>query len=117
MSMTRMKTRLVLYTLSIAMLAVMGCSNMQTPAPASGQSNPPASPAAPDPAQEQVHADYQFGGLLISIYHPDTRTLYVWSGDPRPTSRREMVCYKFQMSETPSAAPVSATCTPDKPAA
>jgi hypothetical protein len=109
MSMSKMKNRLAL---SIALLGVTGCSSMQQPAPAPG-----ATPAAPDPAQEQVRADYQYGGVLISIYHPDTRTLYVWSGDARPASRRPMTCYKFQLSETPSGAPKNLPCESDTPAA
>jgi hypothetical protein len=116
MSMSKMKNRFVLSALSFAILGVMGCTSMQQPAPASGQATAPATSATPDLAQEQVHAEYQFGGVLISIYHPDTRTLYVWSGDPRPASKRPMVCYKFQISDTPSGAPISELCTPPTPA-
>jgi hypothetical protein len=117
MNMTRMKNRLVLTALSFALLVVTGCSSMQQPAAASGPATAPATSATPDRAQEQVYANFQFGGLLVSIYHPDTRTLYVWSGDPRPASNRPLICYKYQLSDDPTGAPKREPCTSEVPAA
>jgi len=102
-----MKNRLVLSALSIAMLTAMGCSSMQTPAAAA----PPAATPSFTSSAPEVHAALQFGGVLVSIYHPDTRTLYLWSGDPRPNVHRPMTCLKVQLSDNPSAAPVSGPCT------
>ena len=100
--MKRMKSGLVLAALSLALLGVTGCANLQQPTP------PPA--AAPTPAPEEVRTSLEFGGVLVSIYHPDTRTLYLWSGDPRPKMRRPMNCIKIQLSDTPSGTPKSEAC-------
>ena len=42
------------------------------------------------------------GGMTLSIYHPDTRTMYVWWGDPRPVATRPMNCIELQLSATPN---------------
>jgi len=95
-----MKSGLVLATLWIATIGAAGCANLQPPAP----------PQAPPPAPEQVQVSLQFAGVLVSIYHPDTRTVYLWSGDPRQASRRPMNCVKLQLSDTPSGAPKAQPC-------
>jgi|ERR1019366_1647233 hypothetical protein len=94
----KMKTGLVLAALSLAILGVTGCANLQPPAP------PPA------PAPEEVRTSLEFGGVLVSIYHPDTRTLYLWSGDPRPNVKHPMNCIQIQLSDTPSGTPKSSPC-------
>ncbi len=105
--MNRMKNGLVLAALSLALLGVTGCANLQQPAAASA---PAPAPAAPALEKEEVRASLAFGGVLISIYHPDTRTMYLWSGDPRPNPRRPMTCVKLQLAETPSATPTRSVC-------
>ncbi len=91
------KNRLALAALSLAILGAAGCANLQPPAPA--------------PAPEEVHAGLAMGGaMLLSIYHPDTRTMYIWAGDPRPGSRRPMTCTKLQLSDNPGTAPKGQPC-------
>ncbi len=96
------KNGLALAALSLAILGAAGCANLQPPAQAA-----PASA----PAQEEVHAGMGMGGsALVTIYHPDTRTMYVWAGDPRPTARRPMTCTKLQLSDKPGMAPKGQPC-------
>ena len=80
-----MKNGLVLAALSLAILGIPGCANRQ----------PPAQPA-PAPAPE-VGISASPGGLLVSGYHPDTRTAYVWYGDPRPSMKRPLSCVKIEV--------------------
>jgi hypothetical protein len=96
----------VLCALSVAMIATAGCapqsesSSTAPPAPAVAA---PASPAAP-----QITSNFEFGGPQVSVFHPDTKTLYLWSGDPRPgPPHRPMTCIKIQMGDNPSGGPVT----------
>jgi len=41
----------------------------------------------------------EFGGPRVSIYHPDTKTLYIWSGDPSGNLHLPMKCTKIQMGD------------------
>lgn len=96
--------------LSIALIGAAGCASQNQPAApsAAGLSAvaPASAPASPPPIQISTH--YEFGGPEISIYHPDTRALYLWSGDPRPgPTHRPMTCVKVQMNDTPSGGPVT----------
>ena len=93
------KNGLVLAALSLAILGVTGCANLQ----------PPAKPA-PAPVPEEVHASVRTGRLLVSDYHPDTRTMYLWSGDPRPNAVHPMTCTKIQLSDTPVGAAKTSAC-------
>ena len=95
----RMKNGLMLAALSLAILGVTGCASMQPPAP------PPA------PAPEEIRTSLEFGGVLVSIYHPDTRTMYLWSGDPRATARRPMNCTEIHLAETPQGTPTGGPCS------
>ncbi len=92
--MNRMKSALMLAALSLALLGVIGCASLQPPAP----------------APEQIRTSLEFGGVLVSIYHPDTRTMYLWSGDPRATSRRAMNCTEIHLADTPSGTPTGGPC-------
>jgi hypothetical protein len=88
--------------LSLVLFAAAGCASQtqSTPAPA------PAAPSTPAPVE--VRTNLEFGGPQVSIYHPDTRTLYLWSGDPRPgPPHRDQNCIKMQMSDSPSGGPVT----------
>jgi hypothetical protein len=105
--MTRTMSSLALGALSLALIGATGCASLQ---PAPPPALPPLPAAAPAPAPDDVHASWEFGGLLVSIYHRDARTLYVWAGDPRPTAKRPMTCYKFQLSDTPSGNPKPEPC-------
>jgi hypothetical protein len=92
--------------LAIAMIAASGCAGQNqspsaTPAPVA---------AAPQstPAPVEVRTNLEFGGPQVSIFHPDTRTLYLWSSDPRPgPPHRDPNCIKIQMSDSPSGGPVT----------
>jgi len=95
-----MNSGFLLAALSLALLGVTGCANLQPPPP----------PPAPVPAPEEIHAEMMMSGMVLSIYHPDTRTMYVWWGDPRPVARRPMNCVEMQLSATPSGAPKSQNC-------
>jgi hypothetical protein len=106
MSMSRMKNRFVFFALSLGLIGVTGCAK---------QPAPPAPPSFTSTAPE-VRTSLEFGGVLVSIYHPDTRTLYLWSGDPRPNVHRPMTCIKMQLSDTPSGSPKSEPCESDTPA-
>jgi hypothetical protein len=96
--MNRMKNGLVLAALSLGLLGAAGCAGLQQPAP-----------AAPAPA-EQVNTAVTFGGAIISVYRPDTRTMYLWSGDPRTGAKRPMSCSKVQLNENPTVAPKLSVC-------
>ena len=94
--------------LAIAMIAASGCAgqNQSSSAP-----HAPASAAAaipPSPAPVQIQTNFEFGGPQVTIFHPDTRTLYLWSSDPRPgPPHRDPNCIKIQMSDSPSGGPVT----------
>lgn len=96
--MKRMNRGLVIAALSIALLGTAGCASLQPP------------PPAPAPAPEEIHAEITMVGIVISIYHPDTRTLYLWSGDPRPTAKRPMSCIETHISSDPAGTPKSENC-------
>lgn len=100
--MNRMKNGLVLAALSLGLLGAAGCAGVQQPAQAA------AAPAAA--AAEQVNTSVSFGGAVISIYRPDTRTMYLWSGDPRTNAKRPMSCSKVQLNENPTVAPKVSLC-------
>ena len=51
-----------------------------------------------------------FSGVLLQVYHPETRTLYIWIGDPKPQTRESMHCFKIQLSDTPSGTPQRMEC-------
>jgi hypothetical protein len=102
--MKRMKGGLALAALSFALLGVTGCANLQPPAP------------APARAPEEVHATVLQSALVLSIYHPDTRTMYVWVGDPRPVAKRPWGCIEIQLSDNPSDAPKTQICPGSAPA-
>jgi hypothetical protein len=101
-----MKTGLAFAVISLVVTGAMGCASMQQPAPAAAA---PAAPQFTTPAPE-VRASVQFSGLLVQIYHPETRTLYLWSGDPRPKVKRPMQCFKLQLSDSQSGNPQRETC-------
>ncbi len=52
----------------------------------------------------------QFYGVVLEIYHPDTRTLYLWTGTPKPKTKEQMHCFKIQLSDTPSGTPQRMEC-------
>ena len=90
--------------LSIALMGALGCASQQSQ-PASSA---PAAAAAPTPPATEISTHYEIGGPQLSIYRPDTRTLYLWSGDPRPgPTYHPMTCIKVQMSDSPSGGPVT----------
>jgi hypothetical protein len=99
-----MKNRLLLSMLALALLGVAGCASMQ----------PPAAPAAAAPhfstPPPEVRATILFTGLLLQVYYPETRTLYVWTGNPKPKAPQPMNCFKLQLSDTPSGAPQRLPC-------
>ena len=81
-------------------------SDSITPAPAPAPAA--AAPSQSTPAPVEVHTNLEFGGPQVSIFHPDTRTLYLWSSDPRPgPPHRDPNCIKIQMSDSPSGGPVT----------
>jgi hypothetical protein len=101
-----MNYRFALSILSLALLGAAGCASMQASAdPATA----PASPQFSTPAPE-VRASMQFTGVLVQIYHPETRTLYIWTGNPRPTAKGAMQCFKLQLSDTQSGTPQREPC-------
>jgi hypothetical protein len=101
-----MKNRLLLSILSLALIGATGCASMQASAdPATA----PASPQFSTPPPE-VRASMQFTGVLVQIYHPETRTLYMWVGNPRPTAKGPMQCFKLQLSDTQSGTPQKEPC-------
>ena len=91
--------------LSLAMLAVAGCAAQSEP---SSAASPAPVTASASPATPQITTNFEFGGPQVSIFHPDTKTLYLWSGDPRPgPPHRPMTCIKIQMGDNPSGGPVT----------
>ena len=102
-----MNNRLILSILSIALICAYGCATAQTPGDA-----PPVAPAAshfstPPP---EVRVTTSFTGVSLQIYHPDTRTLYLWTGSPKPLTKEQMHCFKIQLSDTPSGTPQRMEC-------
>ena len=90
--------------LSVVLFIAMGCASQtqSTPAPAA------AAPSQSTPAPVEVRTNLEFGGPQVSVFHPDTRTLYLWSGDPRPgPAHKDQNCIKIQMSDSPSGGPVT----------
>ncbi|HEY2662873.1 MAG TPA: hypothetical protein VGI47_00935 [Candidatus Binataceae bacterium] len=90
--------------LPVVLFIATGCASQtqSTPAPAA------AAPAQSTPAPVEVRTNLEFGGPQVSIFHPDTRTLYLWSSDPRPgPPHRDPNCIKIQMSDSPSGGPVT----------
>ena len=101
-----MKTRFMLSAVLMAAICV-GCATTQTPA-----DPPPAAAAAshfstPPP---EVRVTTQFTGVALQIYHPETRTLYLWTGSPKPQAKEQMHCFKMQLSDTPSGKPQPMAC-------
>jgi len=108
--MKRTTNGLVLAALSLGLLGAAGCAGVQQPAQAAAA---PASVLASAPAAapaEQVSANATFGGAVVSVYRPETRTMYIWTGDPRPNSKRGMSCGKVQLNENPAVAPKISAC-------
>ena len=66
--------------LALVLFIATGCASQtqSTPAPAA------TAPSQSTPAPVEVRTNLEFGGPQVSIFHPDTRTLYLWSSDPRP---------------------------------
>jgi hypothetical protein len=92
------------FALSIVVCGSAGCAGQTQSAPAPATA---IAPAAPSGAPE-VRTNLEFGGPQVSIYHPDTHTLYLWSGDPRVgASHKPMTCVKIQMGDSPSGGPVT----------
>jgi hypothetical protein len=90
--------------LSIALIGAVGCASQ----PAQPASPAPVAAVAPTPTPAEISTHYEFSGPELSIYRPDTRTLYLWSGNPQPGSNyRKMTCIKVQMSDSPSGGPVT----------
>ena len=103
-----MKTRFLLAALALAALCAYGCANMQ-PQPA--DATPAASPAPHfSTPQPEVRVTTQFTGVALQIYHPETRTLYLWTGSPKPQAKEQMHCFKIQLSDTPSGKPQPLAC-------
>src|SRR5260221_12229116 len=93
--------------LSLVLFIATGCASQtqSTPAPAPA---PAASASQSTPAPVEVRTNLEFGGPQVSIFHPDTRTLYLWSSDPRPgPAHRDPNCIKIQMSDSPSGGPAT----------
>lgn len=103
-----MKNRFLLAALSLAVLCAAGCASMQ-PQPADATPPAPAAPHFSTPPPE-VRATTQFTGVVLQIYHPDTRTLYIWTGSPKPQTKEQMHCFKIQLSDTPSGTPQRMEC-------
>ena len=102
--MMSMKNSLIC-ALSVVLFIATGCASQtqSTPEPA-----PATAPAPSTPAPAEVRSNLEFGGPQVSIFHPDTRTLYLWSSDPRPgPPHRDPNCIKIQMSDSPSGGPVT----------
>jgi hypothetical protein len=107
MTVTSMKNRFLLSAFSLALLCAYGCATAQTPADAT-----PTAPAAPrfSTSPPEVRVTTQFTGVSLQIYHPETRTLYLWTGSPRPQKKEQMHCFKIQLSDTPSGTPQRMEC-------
>jgi hypothetical protein len=103
--MMSMKNSLVC-ALSLILFIATGCASQnQSAAPMPA---PATAPAPSTPAPAEVRSNLEFGGPQVSIFHPDTRTLYLWSSDPRPgPAHRDPNCIKIQMSDSPSGGPVT----------
>jgi hypothetical protein len=106
--MMSMKNSLVCALLLVLFIAT-GCAGQTQSTPASASAPAPAAAQLQStPAPVQIRTNLEFGGPQVSIFHPDTRTLYLWSSDPRPGPvHREPNCVKIQMSDSPSGGPVT----------
>ncbi|MGC2445332.1 hypothetical protein [Candidatus Binatus sp.] len=101
-----MKNSLVC-ALALVLLGAAGCASQTQSAPAPSPAPAAAAPQS-TPAPVEVRTNLEFGGPQVSIFHPDTRTLYLWSSDPRPgPPHRAPNCIKIQMSDSPSGGPVT----------
>jgi hypothetical protein len=102
-----MKNRFLLSMIALGLLGVAGCATQQSPAP-----DAPAAAAAPQftTPPPEVRANLVFSGVQVQIYHPQTRTLYMWVGSPRPDAKQVMTCFKLQLSDTPSGTPQREKC-------
>lgn len=96
--MKKMNGGIAIAVLSLALIGAEGCANLQPPRPA-----PASAPAAPE-----FHAEI-FRGMVMSIYHPETRTLYVWYPDPRIVGH-PMSCTETHISTNPLDPPTMADC-------
>jgi hypothetical protein len=107
MNVTAMKNRLLLAALSLALLCAAGCATTQTPA----DPTPPASAApqfsTPPP---EIRTSMLYSAVLLQVYHPETRTVYVWVGNPKPLDKQPMQCFKLQLSDTASGNPQRMPC-------
>ena len=98
----------LVWALSLVLFIATGCASQTQSTPAPAPAPDAAVPAQSTPAPVEVRTNLEFGGPQVSIYHPDTRTLYLWSSDPRPgPPHREPNCIKIQMSDSPSGGPVT----------
>ena len=94
--------------LAIAMIAAAGCAGQNQASSAAPAPAPAAAAMPASPAPVQIQTNFEFGGPQVTIFHPDTKTLYMWSGDPRPGApHKPMTCIKIQMSDSPSGGPVT----------
>jgi hypothetical protein len=87
------KGTLMLATVVLLALVQMGCQPRARSAPV-------------------VTAMPMFGaGLVVTVYHPDIRTVYVWSWmDTRPFGNKKMTCQAIQLSADPGRAPTRMPC-------
>lgn len=101
----------LLCAVALVLIGAAGCASQQaagTETTAAQATPPPSAPAAaPGPAPVEIRSSLDVNGPQVSIFHPDTHTLYLWMGDPRPAVRRPMTCVKIQMSDSPSGGPVT----------
>jgi|SRR5579862_3267306 len=102
-----MKNRFLLFALSLALLCAAGCATTQAPADAPTPASAAPHFSTPPP---EVRVTTQFNGVILQIYHPDTRTLYLWTGTPKPQTKEQMRCFKIQLSDTPSGTPQRMEC-------
>ena len=100
--------KIVLRTLLLALVGAAGCASQPAaapPAPAIAAAQTP--PAQPPPVE--VQTALKLGGPQISVFHPDTRTLYLWTSVPDVTGAKvsKMQCFKVQMGDSPSGGPMT----------
>ena len=103
-----MKNRFLLSMLALGLLGGAGCATTQPQA----APDAPAAAAAPQftTPPPEVRASYEMGGFIVQVYHPETRTLYVWVGNPSMQARHPMTCFKLQLSDTLSGQPQKENC-------
>jgi len=94
--------------LLLVLFIATGCASQTQSTSAPAPAPDAAVPAQSTPAPVEVRTNLEFGGPQVSIFHPDTRTLYVWSGDTLPPpAHKPPTCIKIQISDSPSGGPVT----------